>query len=222
MRMQPPDGDPRQPSRNVAETRAKASEPPNHPLSSSGWARVRAALITLTILVGLADGCPIPTPQVMERLPPSLQTASLRLNDAQRIVLTPFSPIKDAFTISQRWALFSTTGGTRYRMWIEANGTRYEPWTLLYRAGDDAHRFLSDTLEYRRVRNVWNPSRRGAKRSYAAFCSWIAHTIFEQDSHFQFVRVSMERGQILEKGAAFVPSGEFTDVTIRRREDVFR
>jgi hypothetical protein len=199
---------------------AGAPEPRRQRPSTPTWRDVRASLIALTLLIGLVDGCPIPTPHVMEHLPPSLQAACVLLYDAQRGALTPFRPIKDALLLSQRWALFSTTGGQRYRMWIEASGGPDEPWILLYRAEDEAHAFLGATLGYRRVRNVWNPSRRGTKRSYAAFASWIARTVFLGDARYRRVRVSLERGQILEKGKAFVPSGQFDNVMIRRREDV--
>jgi hypothetical protein len=181
---------------------------------------VRAWLITLGILLGLVDGCPIPTPHVMEKLPPSLQAACALLYDAQRGALEPFRPIKDALLISQRWALFSTTGGQRYRLWIEASAGPGEPWTLLYRAEDPDHAFLEDTLAYRRVRNVWNPSRRGTKRSYPAFASWMARAIFLRDASYQLVRVGLERGRILEHGKAFIPLGRFDNVILLRRQDL--
>lgn len=206
-------------SEEMARAEASPETRPKWP-PTPAWRHVRAWLITLGLLLGLVDGCPIPTPHVMERLPPSLQAACVLLYDAQRGALTPFRPIKDALIISQRWALFSTTGGLRYRMWIEASAGPDEPWTLLYRAEDDAHAFRADTLECRRVRNTWNPSRRSSKRSYPAFASWMARTIFLADARYRLVRVSMERGQILERGKAFVPSGEFDNVMLRRREDV--
>lgn len=199
---------------------ARASETKSKLPPVFAWRHVRAWLITFGLLLGLVDGCPIPTPHVMEKLPPSLQAACVLLNDAQRGALKPFRPIKDALIISQRWALFSTTGGQRYRLWIEASAGPDEPWTLLYRAEDPDHAFLDETLGYRRVRNVWNPSRRGTKRSYPAFAAWMARTIFLRDASQKLVRVSLERGQILERGKAFVPSGQFDNVILHRRDEV--
>ena len=95
------------------------------------WNRVRALLIALAMASALIDGCPLPTPRVRARLPPSLQELTDRLYDAQQIVLLPVQPIKDAFSIGQRWALFSSTGGIRYRMWIEASAGRGAPCDLL-------------------------------------------------------------------------------------------
>jgi hypothetical protein len=178
------------------------------------WNRVRALLIALAMASALVDGCPLPTARVRARLAPSLQQLSDRLYDAQRFALLPVQPIKDAFTIGERWALFSSTGGIRYRMWIEA--------VLLYRAKDEDHTYLRDTLEFRRVLNVWNPSRAGKKASYDAFASWVSRTTMLREPRFEEVRVSMERGRILDRGEAFVPLGTFDDVEVHRRDEVAR
>jgi hypothetical protein len=188
---------------------------------SSTWAKVRASLIALAIALGLVDGAPIPTPRVMQHLPAALQTASLRLYDLQHFLLAPFAPIKETFGINQRWALFSSTGPLRHRMWVEARSGD-GPWTLLYRAQDEEHVFLSETLEYRRVRNVWNPNRRGAKPLYPAFAAWMARQIFLDQPRFDEARIRMERVTVLEHGKGFEPTGEFDDVIVHRRDEVMR
>ena len=186
---------------------------------SRAWPSARALLLALAIAAGLIDGAPIPTPRVMAHLSPGLQTASLRLYDVQSLLLAPLRPIKATFGVNQRWALFSSTGPLRHRMWVEAR-REGEPWTLLYRAEDDGHAFLSKTLEYRRVRNVWNPNRRGAKPLYPAFASWIAHEIFRERPGFDEARVSMERVTVLDYGKGFTSSGDFDDVIVQRRDEV--
>jgi hypothetical protein len=193
----------------------------SRPLGRPSWPAVRAALIALAIVVGLIDGAPIPTARVMERLPPLLRDVSMQLQRAQATLLAPFRPIKDFFAISQRWSVFSTTGGVRYRMWVEARASSEPNFTLLYRAQDSEHAFLEDMLGYRRVRNVYNPSRAiGAKSTYPAFASWLAREIFEREPRFDEVRVGMERGQILPRGEGFTPLGEFDYVLVRRRGEV--
>ena len=194
-------------------------EPHRH--GRSAWPAVRASLIALSIAVGLIDGAPIPTPRVMEHLPPLLRDVSMGLRDLQARLLFPFRPVKDVLAVNQRWAVFSTTGGVRYRMWVEARTALSESWTLLFRAQDPEHAFLADTLGYRRVRNVYNPSRSiGAKSTYPAFASWLAREVFERGPQFDEVRVRMERGRILARGAGFEPTGEFDYELVRRREDV--
>lgn len=182
---------------------------------------MRALLIATAIGVGLIDGAPIPTARVMESLPPLLRDVAVGLGELQTTLLVPWRPIKDAFAVSQRWSVFSTTGGVRYRMWVEARTVPAETWTLLYRAQDPEHIFLGGTLRYRRVRNVYNPSRSiGAKSTYPAFASWVARTIFERQPRFDEVRVSMERGRILPHGDGFEPLGEFDYGLVRRRDEV--
>lgn len=190
-------------------------------LRRPSWPTLRAVLIATAIGGGLVDGAPIPTPRVMERLPPFLRDISNRLQELQAVVLVPFRPLKETFIVWQRWSVFSTTGGIRYRMWVQARAAADQDWTLLYRAHDPEHDLLGDTLGYRRVRNVYNPSRSiGAKSTYPAFASWVAHEIFEREPRFAEVRVGMERGRILAHGEGFTPFGEFDYVLVRRREEV--
>jgi hypothetical protein len=197
------------------------------------WPSMRALVIAMAIATALIDGAPIPTPRVMQHLPPWLQAASLRLYDVQGLLLAPFRPIKETFGINQRWALFSSTGPSRHRMWVEARtvgrsaggesaANQTEPWTLLYRALDDEHTFLADTLEFRRVRNTWNRNRRGAKPLYPAFAAWTARQIFLERPNFDEARVSMERVTVLDHGEGYQSTGEFDDVIVHRRAEVLR
>jgi hypothetical protein len=194
----------------------------SRPSRRATWPTLRAVLIAAAIGVGLVDGAPIPTARVMETLPPILRDVSTRLQHLQTLLLVPWRPLKELFMISQRWSVFSTTGGIRYRMWVEARSGSEQAWTLLYRAHDSEHTFLGDTLGYRRVRNVYNPSRSiGAKSTYPAFVSWLAREIFERESRFDEVRVGMERGRTLPRGEGLAPLGEFDYVLVRRRSEVF-
>jgi len=194
----------------------------SRPLRRAAWPTLRAVLIATAIGVGLVDGAPIPTARVMATLPPTLRDVATRLQDLQTLLLVPWRPLKELFMVSQRWSVFSTTGGIRYRMWVEARPGSEPTWTLLYRAQDSEHTFFGDTLGYRRVRNVYNPSRSvGAKSTYPAFVSWLAREIFEHQSRFDEVRVGMERGRTLPRGEGFAPLGEFDYVLVRRRSEVF-
>lgn len=186
------------------------------------WPSLRAALVALAIVVGLVDGAPIPSSRVMDRLSPALRDAAMTLRDVQAFLLTPFLPIKETFAIAQRWAVFATTGGVRYRMWIEAR-TGDGPWTLLFRIHDPEHARFESVIGYRRVKNIYNPSRAiGAKSTYPAFVSWIAREVFISEPKFDEVRVAMERGQILEEGRGFEPFGEFDYVELRTRDAVMK
>jgi hypothetical protein len=183
------------------------------------WPSVRALLIAMAIATGLVDGAPIPTPRVMQHLPPAIQTVCRALYATQSFLLTPFAPIKTTFGINQRWALFSSTGPLRHRMWVEGRGAGQD-WTLLYRAQDDEHAFLADTIEFRRVRNVWNPNRRGAKPLYPAFASWFAREIFLAQPEIDEVRVRMELVTVLDHGRGFASTGAFDEEIVHRRGEV--
>jgi hypothetical protein len=106
-------------------------------------------------------------------------------------------------------------------MWIEGRSGGDAAWRLLFRMHDPEHTAFASVIGYRRVKNVFNPSRSiGAKSTYPAFASWIARLVFEREPSFDEVRVSMERGLILEEGLGFEPMGQFDYVEIRRRGEV--
>lgn len=183
------------------------------------WPYVRAALITLVLLLGFVAGWPARIPKLVRAWPPAFARVALLLPSLQEKVLTPFAPGANALGItSEDWALFTGTGGTRYRMWIEgraANGA----WKLLYRAHDPQHTCLAGTLEYRRVMNVWNPHHDWISSSYPAFTRWLARRIFDDYRRLQTVRVRMEEVAIRPGGAGFESSGHFVYAQVVQRED---
>jgi len=174
------------------------------------WRSLRAALITLLLLLGFIAGWPKVSPKLLGRLPPGLARLAQTLPDIQGSLLQPFAPLADAFGInSENWALFATTGGIRHRMWVEARGHHDHTWTLLHRAQDDEHAYLKETLEYRRLRMIWNPHRYGMATGYPAFTRWLARRVFEDFPAFDRVRVRQEQIEIQARGAGFRSTGAF-------------
>lgn len=185
------------------------------------WREIRAALIALVIAVGLADGCPLPTPRdrpvMKQRLGPGAVAAVDAIDRVRYKALTPFRPIGELTQLRQRWKLFSGASRNRYRMHIEARRdlTR-DDWVLLYRPLDDEHDFLTDELEYRRVRGTWNPSTTyGPRGGYGPFATWVADRVFAHDPTFVEVRVRMQKVRIGPHGG-ITPSGEFIHPQWRR------
>jgi hypothetical protein len=166
-------------------------------------------LIALVIVLGLIAGFPLPNPERAARTPRVIRWLFEGMPRAQSALLTPFRFVTEDCQIGQRWTLFSTTGGIRYRMEIAARERRGKRWKLLYRAQDPEHAFMAPLLEYRRVRNGWNPNRRGIKQSYAPFALWAARTILESEPRFDRVRLRMARVQILEHGEGVTELGDF-------------
>ncbi len=159
--------------------------------------------------MGLISGFPVPNAAASARFPAAWRGVAEALPRVQAALLSPFRFISDTCQISQRWTLFSTTGGIRYRLRVEARDARSQHWELLYRAQDPEHAFMSRELEYRRVRNGWNPNRRGLKASYAPFSIWISRAVLSQSSRFDRVRTRMERVQILAHGEGITWLGDY-------------
>jgi hypothetical protein len=184
------------------------------------WRYVRAGLIALLLVLGFVAGWPARMPKLVRGWPPSLARVALLLPSLQRKVLTPFAPAAGALGITtEDWALFTGTGGTRYRMWLEGRTARGD-YELLYRAHDPEHAYLGGSLEYRRVMNIWNPHHDWISSSYPAFTRWAARRVFHERRRFRAVRVRMEQVRILPHGAGFEPSGRFVYEELVRREDV--
>ena len=185
------------------------------------WREIRAALIALAILVGLADGCPIPSPRerpkVKQNLGPGALAAVEWFDDLRYRSLAPFRPVGELFQLRQRWKLFSGASRNRFRMNIEARrDLARDEWVLLYRPLDDDHDFLTDELEYRRVRGTWNPSTTyGPRGGYGPFATWIADQVFAHDPSFREVRVRMEKVRIGPHGG-ITSTGEMVHPQWRR------
>lgn len=178
------------------------------------WPAARAVLITLVILVGMIDGCPLPpAKKVAEPLRPSYDFVKV----ARRAVLRPLQPIRDALRVQQRWKLFPTARVQQHRMWVEARSTRGGSWEVLYRPHESDHAFHADEIEYRRLRGAWNPGNSGPRRGYGPFTKWLASRVFAERPEVREVRVRMEKIRIDPDGGGATPLGQFEYVKMRRR-----
>jgi hypothetical protein len=178
-------------------------------IASPVWRWARALSIALVIVLGLISGFPTPNPERVAHAPALIRWLVERIPGTQSALLTPFRFATADCQIAQRWTLFSTTGGIRYRMEIEARDHRSRRWKLLYRAQDPEHAFMAPLLEYRRVRNGWNPSRHGIKQSYEPFTLFISRNILEREPHLDRVRVRMARLRTLPHGEGVSELGDF-------------
>lgn len=160
------------------------------------WPAARATLVTLAMVLGLVDGCP-------------LKVAG------KREVLEPFRVVTETAKFQQRWSMFRGAPPSRYRLLVEARAGADAPWELLFRAGDDDGP-LTDKLTYRRVRGAWNPSGSKPPRgAYPSFASWVAREIFAMDARYTEVRVHFER-VLLSRGVE-TGTGELVYEQRRRR-----
>jgi hypothetical protein len=182
---------------------------------------LRAAAITLLLALGFIAGWPKVSPKIVRALPKSLAGVVRQLPEVQGKLLAPFGPAAGAFGIyTQSWPLFTTTGGIRHRMWVEARAKRADSWTLLYRPHDAEHAYLSDTLEYRRVRTIWHPHHDWVAEGYPALTRWLARRICLDFPRFDRVRVRQERIEILPRGTGFRGTGTFDRETEYSRREL--
>lgn len=180
---------------------------------------VRAALIALVLVLGFVAGWPGRIPKMVRNWPEPWRSLALRIPPIQGAILAPFAPVASTFEVySEDWPLFTGTGGTRYRMWVEGQDKKGR-YTLLYRADDEEHRYRAATLEYRRVLNLWNPHHDYISDGYPEFARWLARRIFADFRRYQRVRVRMEEVRILPRGRGYAPTGHFVhEVTTTRAE----
>ena len=103
------------------------------------WRWARALWIALVIVLGLIAGFPRSDPERVAHAPTAIRWLVERMPRAQSALLAPFHLVTEDCQIGQRWTLFSTIGGIRYRPEIEARNRYGKRWTRLYRVQDPAH-----------------------------------------------------------------------------------
>jgi hypothetical protein len=184
------------------------------------WPSVRAALIAVAIVLGLADGFPSPEPRVNKQMDPTWLSVVNAVDAVRKQILKPFKPFSVLVRAHQKWNLFAGASKDRYRMWIEARTGPDAPWDVLYRVYDDEHDFLADQMAYRRMRGAWAPrGSRGPRGAYPAFACWVAREVFARWPDYVEVRIQMERVKVGPRGGA-TWTGEFTYPIARTRAQV--
>jgi hypothetical protein len=176
------------------------------------WPHLRAVIITCALVFGLIAGIPEAGGRLRARLSPSALAIARRIPELRERLLRPVAPLMNAVGIqTQNWALFSSSGGVRHRMWIETR-SQHGPWMVVYRAHDEQHAELRRTLEYRRVFNMWKTYTWGMSRSYPAIVAWLARRLCLAHPQIDEVRVSQEQIEIKDAGQGFDATGRFDHV----------
>ena len=184
------------------------------------WPRVRAALITLVIVVGLVAGVPLPPDEQLTRFPGWYARLVPGLRKAQELFLVPFRPIGESLVLVQRWNLFSGAKARRYRLSLEGREVASKRYVPLYRPHDPEHDVDGAVLEYRRVRGAWNPRGGAPQAGYAAFVSFEARRLLAQRPDLDAVRARFEAIEILPRGRGFRPTGRYSFELVRERKEV--
>jgi hypothetical protein len=121
---------------------------------------------------------------------------SERAISARDTLLAPLALVSGAgargAALNQHWGLFQSAGELAFRMRVEAR-TQDGSWALIYRVDAEDPLGLSDLLEYRRLRGMYNPAATGPHRQYPGFARWLARRILASHLEYDALRVSMER-----------------------------
>jgi hypothetical protein len=179
------------------------------------WPHARAGLVTLAIVVGLMDGCPIPP---RKSAPDAIRPLVAAVGLGRKYGMKPFRPVGELFRLQQTWKLFPTARTSRHWMWIEARRRGATAWELLYRPNDPDHALWADRLAYRRIRGNWNPGNKDTRTGYGPFVEWVAGEIFAARPDVDVVRARMEKIEIDPRAGGFDELGRFDDQKIERRE----
>ena len=187
----------------------------------SRWAHARAALIALAVLINFVQGCPVPNIQrrhierpigqrevvrwvgvlksvgyetTPEELTEDALAWSAKAGEWHRAVMSPVWPWFHHTVTQQRWSLFPVADPEPW--WMHVEGRTESGWELLYRPLDDEHDLLASTLEYRRVRAIWNPGTAGPRHDYPRFVDWVAKQMFAERPDLLEVRVRYQKYRV--------------------------
>jgi hypothetical protein len=153
-----------------------------------GWPEVRAGLIALAILLGMIEGCPLPTPGYVAPWQAPIVNV---VRPIQKTVLTPVRWVTRWVRFSQRWALFQVASSDAHRLEIDGR-VLGGPWQPLYRAGDPEHTAYAELLHQERVRGAWDPADRPMFQ-YPGLARWLTQRILDDRPELQAVRLRFEK-----------------------------
>ncbi|MFT3698483.1 MAG: hypothetical protein QM831_35390 [Kofleriaceae bacterium] len=174
------------------------------------WPQIRAGLIALAIVLGMIDGCPLPSPSHT----PEWERGFVEpIRSIRAVVLRPVQWLGDTFAVTQRFSLYQAPIAQRFRMWVETRSTNQD-FVVRYRAGDAQYTADADVIEHARVWSEWDP-REYPPFEYKAWVTWIATRWFDRDPEIQQVRVRMERIEIGQ--GEVTPTGAFVFGEVRHR-----
>lgn len=185
------------------------------------WAQARAVLIALAIAINFVQGCPVPNIQRRhlerpigqrelvrwtgvlksvgyETTPEELAEDAIAWSEnaaaTHRAVMEPVWPWFHHTATQQRWSLFPVADPEPW--WMHIEGRTDSGWELLYRPLDAEHDVLASTLEYRRVRAVWNPGTAGPRHDHPRFVDWVAKQMFAERPDLLEIRVRFQRYRV--------------------------
>jgi hypothetical protein len=135
-----------------------------------------------------------------DRLARGYVAFSLAVERARSIVLAPIEGWFELTQSGQNWHLFGTPGRVVSALRVSVHSAAGEE--ILFESGDAARRWNVDFLEYRRIRAVYKPSRRGPPPTYAAFGERLSREIFQALPHVDRVTLALVQSHVRLPGEA--------------------
>lgn len=113
------------------------------------------------------------------------------VNRGRDLILSPITPLLELTGTHQGWRLFAMPNERPHvlRVYGERKGKR----RLLYETWSSERDFLKATIEFRRVRALYNPTSQGTPNTYEGFARRLSERVFEQKPELEAVTILLER-----------------------------
>jgi hypothetical protein len=188
-------------------------------IGETNWKKLRAGLLSALIVWNVVGAYPAPGKVTEEKLKEGVARKELerwvhRLRsfgfdtDAERLgrwyagfangmntvrdfVMSPIQPFMDLTGTQQGWRLFSLPNERPHV--LRVTGERRGKRRVLYETWSDSRTMLKSTLEFRRVRALYNPGSSGPPNTYDAFAKRLGERVFELDPKLDSVTVLLEQ-----------------------------
>lgn len=201
---------------------------------ASRRATLRAAIIAYFVLFNALAALPTPGEASAERLQRPFEREELRrwtaffhgigvdtdpdrlasgylafsraVDHARSIALAPIAGWFDLTQTGQNWHLFGTPGRVVSGLRITAHSAAGDE--VLFESSDAEQSWNVDFLEYRRIRAMYKPSRRGPPATYAAFGERLSREIFQALPHVDRVSLALVQRRVRLPGEAAPADGD--------------
>lgn len=210
-------------------------------------AKLRAAAITLVLLVHGVAAAPLPhvvtrddlknpvSQEELRRWTERLNALGYTIDDAtlaervitvtraiggtHRAAMAPFRPLFRITGTGQGWALFANpdTHPSRLQIRVRRQGSR--EWELLYQRLDPERAWSDDRLSYRRIRGCHDAGgfRTRPRGIYRRFAEWIGRDVLARDPTVAEVEVRTVRTHTTLPGAPPDPAEDVRHAILVRR-----
>lgn len=138
------------------------------------------------------------------------------LNRVRDVVMAPVTPLMDFTGTQQGWRLFSLPNERPHVLRVV--GERKGKRRVLYETWSDSKTLLGETLEFRRVRALYNPSSQGPPNTYDAFARRLSERIFELKPELDSVTVLLEQRHTTLPGERRDPKREERFVHVFKKD----